>query len=459
MPSPQSFIFDSYAFHPNEGRIELNYAFDDALKFQEVILLPADMPLLGREIDELLFMLHLIGGASYFKAFLPKKMEIRSGTLNEEHARFWTTVYEKGLGEFFFKNKIDPHGVINFPIDQSPTANRRSSTVNCQQSTVNRILVPFGGGKDSIVTMELLRAAGQDITLLRVGAHPIITALAQAADVPLLCIERRLDPKLFALNAQGALNGHVPITAYISILSLVLAELYGFHAVAFSNESSASEGNLTLSDFEINHQWSKSLEFEHALQEYLRTSTDCSTEFFSLLRPWSELKIVQKFCSYPQYFALFTSCNENWKILSAHHQNKKKRGNPSPEQGERVERWCGECPKCAFAFALFAAFLDTKTLLYIFGSNLFDHEGLLPVFRELLGLEGHKPFECVGTPDEMRAAFFLASKNPDLANTKAMTMFQTVMLPTMQSPAETTASLLSTNGDHALPEAFQSLVL
>ncbi len=453
----ESFSFDSYAFYPEEGLIELKYSLDDSIRFIETIKLPeSEKPLVpGPNLNHLLFLLHLIGGISYYKAYIPKNIEVRSGSLTSDEAAFWTQVYENGLGEFFFRNKIDYRGVVKFPVTtetaQHETSQWDVSTEDASQNgnqqptnqKTSKLLVPFGGGKDSIVTAELLRAAGHDVTLLRIGHHPLITAFAKKAGFPLLTIERRLDPILFSLNAEGALNGHVPITAYLSILSVIIADLYGYSAAIWSNERSASEGNTKLLDLEVNHQWSKGIAFERSLQKMLNDKTD--VQYFSLLRPWSELRIVQEFCKHPQYFGSFTSCNENWKIAAK-------------SQNLQGKLWCGRCPKCAFAFALFAGFLSRATVEKIFGGNLFDSSALEPVFRELLGLQGFKPFECVGTPDEVSAAFLLTRKRGDLEDTAMMQVFEAEVFPKIKNPEALIAAELAANTDHAVPQAFRNIL-
>ena len=445
MDTYQSFNFDSYAFFPEEGLIELRYSLDDSLRFTETIKLSQSFSSASSspELDRLLFLLHLIGGISYYKTYLPKTIEIKSGSLNTEEAAFWTQVYENGLGEFFYKNKIDHRGVVNFPIGASETGQSPVSTEPHSPVREKKILVPFGGGKDSIVTAELLKGAGHDVTLLRIGHHPLITAAAKTAQLPLLTIERRLDPLLFALNAEGALNGHVPITAYLSILSVIIAELYGFSAAVWSNERSASEGNTKLHELEVNHQWSKGIIFEKALQKMLRSRTH--VQYFSLLRPWSELRIVKEFCKHSKYFESFTSCNENWRIAAK-------------SESIGFGLWCRDCPKCAFAFTLFAGFFPRTTLEILFGANLFDFPSLEQTFRELLGLQGFKPFECVGTADEVRAAFFLAHVRGELEDTPSMQMFVNEVLPTMKNPEVLIAQELAAGADHAIPKAFQNVL-
>lgn len=427
MKQYESCIFDSYSFDLSKGKIALNYSLDDEVKFTETIEVSAlfldyarndTLEARSSKLEASLFALHLIGGISYFKTCLPKNIVIRSGALTETQAAFWNTVYTEGLGEFFYKNGIDFRGVVKFPV----TAKTKDDTPNPNPNPNpnSKILVPLGGGKDSLVTVELLKKQGHSITLFRLGAHPVIEQLAKIAGLPLLTVKRCLSPELFRLNEEGALNGHVPITAYLSILSIFVAELTGHTDVVMSNEASATEGNVMFHGKEINHQWSKGIVFEQMLQQYLQDSIGSTVQYSSLLRPYSELQIVEMFCRYPEYFEHFTSCNTNWKIGSS----RKSSGLPREAlSAAKSEVWCGSCPKCAFAFCLFAAYLPLPTLLKIFGKNLFEDTALLSLYRELLGLQGFKPFECVGTPEETKEAFRLAHERGELEGTPVMEMF------------------------------------
>ena len=427
MQTYDRFIFESYNLHPEKSLIELHYSLDDQVKFTETLTVPdwLKFELPNDELDAALFALHLAGGASYYKLYLPKTIEIRSGHLSRSQADFWNELYTQGLGEFFYSNKIDFRDLINFP------ATRTDSPIHhpaAKPSTPERALVPFGGGKDSIVTTELLRSFKVNQTLLRVRSHPLITTLAHTARLPLLEVERTLDPQLAELNAGGAYNGHVPITAYISFLSIIIAILGGFDAVVFSNERSSSYGNIDYLGMTINHQWSKSLKFENSLKTYIAQFITPSVQYLNPLRPLSELKIAQLFARHPQYFEQATSCNRNWTLITQMNVNK---------------RWCGTCPKCAFSFALFAAFLPESTVTAMFGENLFKNTKLLPLYRELWGEEGFKPFECVGTPEETQAALYLASKNPDYSESVVIKTFRASVLSDMEDPEHLTAELFT----------------
>ncbi len=446
MKSYRSFIFDSYHFDPTTGEVTLRYSLDDEVTFAERLTLPlppSPIAFNHAALEASLFALHLIGGISYYKTCLPNTIIVRSGTLSRDQAEWWNTVYTNGLGEFFFRNKIDSRNLISFPwVEGSKETKDTCTSKQSPKHHTSRCLVPIGGGKDSIVTVELLKKAGFPVTLFRMEPHPIIDALATVAELPMLTAKRTLDPLLFQLNADGAYNGHIPISAYLSLVTVTLSILHGFDAVVMSNERSANAGNVEYLGSTINHQWSKSLEFESLFQQYCSQFITKSLNHFSLLRPLSELHIGRMFSLFPQYFPFATSCNTNWKILKT---------------DASTERWCRHCPKCAFVFAVMAAFLPKSALQEMFGSILFDDASLIPLYRELLNIEGFKPFECVGTPQETLAALVLAHERGELQETPVMRMaMEEASLP--EDLHELIITQFTPSRDHLIPTEFQSIL-
>ena len=444
MKTYQTFVFESYKLDEITSQLTLNYSLDQKEFFSEIITLPpfstANLDL--SELESALFALHLIGGVSYFKTYCPSKISIKSGSLTKDQAEFWNNVYQKGLGEFFFQNNFDFRELIHFPAEA--TSSVPPKTIAPKSISDLKLLVPYGGGKDSIVTTKLLKQQNLSLTLFRMGTHPVIDQLVKTAELPLITVERTLSPRLFELNKEDALNGHVPVTVYLSFLTIVVSLLYGFDAVVMSNERSASYGNVTFHGMEINHQWSKSLESELALQNYIQTYITNQVQYLNLLRPLSELHIAKIFTQYPYYFSQFTSCNTNWRILN--------------KDREATGLWCGHCPKCAFIFSQLAAFLPLETVTELFGKNLYNDPGLLPLYRQLLGIEGFKPFECVGTPEETIAAFYLATQKDEYSNTLAGDLFKKEVLSTLDNPEELVHSLLTPEENYPILSLVSELI-
>ena len=403
MPLPnsyQTFVFHSYDFEGSSHTLRLRYSLDDAIHFEEKITFNLDIKsdYDQKAFDRACFTLWLMAGISYFKAALPPKIKILQGKLTAAQKDFFEETYLNGLGQFFYENKIDPHGKINFPI--TSTELEPAPAV----ATSRTLLLGFGGGKDSIVAGEILKSIGLPLETYTLGHHNV-AAVSQILGAPHHTIERILAPEILELNRQGALNGHVPITAITSLSGICAAILLGAWGVVVGNEHSADEGNTEYAGLKVNHQYSKTLKFERDLQNYIHTHISPSLVYFSPIRPLSSLRIVEIFAKhyFDRYAGYFSSCNQNFLI----------------DRSDNELTWCGKCSKCAYVFAALSPFLPKEKLLSLFGGrNLFLDPELTGMFQELLGTSGIKPLECVGQIAEVRTAFMLAKQSgqsPELA--------------------------------------------
>jgi UDP-N-acetyl-alpha-D-muramoyl-L-alanyl-L-glutamate epimerase len=434
------FIFTSYFFNQTSGEVLLTYTLGD-LEFVETITVPmkdVDMDKIDREeLDRALFALHLMAGVSYYKTTCAKEIKIESGSLSKSQATFWNETYTHGLGEFFYTNQIDFRNLISFPFENQADEIKLEHT----NRTPNP-LVPIGGGKDSILTAELLKNHNLPFTTLTIKEALPIKNTSEIIGNDRLVVSRSLSPKLSELNNQeGIYNGHVPITGVLSFLSVVIAILHNKTDVIFSLEQTASEGNLEYLGNKINHQYSKSLEFEQAVQSYLSSNITKNVRVFSLIRPLSEFDIVKRFSKLDQYFPVFSSCNKNFTFENTGANTK--------------TFWCCECPKCAFMFAMLSAWLTHDQVVEIFGQDLFSKPELENLFKQLLGIQGNKPFECVGTAEETAAAFELAYRRGDANDTPIMKMYASEVQDSLTDPDNTITQLLTPSPDHAIPLEYQ----
>lgn len=445
----RAFRFVRCDYHAGEAC--LVYAFDDGPELIERIGFP-DAPVLPAErqaaFAAALRLLHLIAGVSYYKAGVPPEIRVEGYSLDTATAEFLEEVYFHGLAEFAYRNKIDLRGKIKFPHDAVKPSRLMGEGLgegDGAAPTLNlprRTLVPIGGGKDSLVSVEMLKTVQEPITAVWIGDSALIAACAQRSRLPMLNLKRRLAPELFEYNHLGAWNGHIPATAINSAILLCAAILYGYDAIAFSNESSASIATLEYDGQPVNHQWSKSLDFERRLREYTKSHIAADLDYFSLLRPWSELAVTRAFARQTRYDDVFSSCNRNFRI-----------------RAERpADRWCGECPKCHFVFLALAPFMPKPRLLGIFGRNLLDDATPAPGFDALLEYREHKPFECVGEGRESRAAMYSLSQRPEWREDAIVARFAEEILPQLECAGLGLQPLLLPSVEHFLPARLRGLL-
>lgn len=433
------FRFVDRDFDSKTGGVRLRYAFDDALSFEEIVTVPithAGESLPTAALDGALDLLHLTAGVSYFKAADPPVVDTGSLRLTPALARLGTLLYREGLAEFRFENGRDvAHGPA-FQAGAEPIA--AASAVPARPAAP--ALVPVGGGKDSVVTVEALKgtfgeAADCGIELFSVGDMEPIARTAAVAGRPRLVATRHISPALLELNERGALNGHVPVTAIVTSIA-VLTALLGHHgAVVMSNERSAGRGSFELNGVDVNHQFSKSFVAEQAMAAAVNELVG-PLDVFSLLRPASELAIARTFAGLTQYHDAFTSCNAVFRI----------------DPARRAGNWCGDCPKCRFVWLILAPFLSPLDLEAIFGRNLYREDEQHDGFAALAGLTADKPFECVGTLDESAAAVQLAAADPSWAGHAMLERLAAELDASGVRPDP--QALLALSDEHIVPDRF-----
>ncbi|MDR2558557.1 MAG: hypothetical protein LBC86_03300 [Oscillospiraceae bacterium] len=363
-------------FKVSEGKIIFHFSIDEYHFKPEWEF---NVPLHGN-IDLLAFNLGMAELISYWKCACPPVVEVRCGQLSDWQIEWWKKLYRNGLGEFFYTNNIKPDDdfmQIHAMGEKLPPPQKRE-LAGC--------LIPVGGGKDSIVTLELLReqkdVSGAALNTCYVAGN-IQSALdcakaAGYADSQIIQVNRTIDPALLELNKRGYLNGHTPFSSIVAFSSLIFAYLAGKKYIVLSNESSANEGNVA-GDSGVNHQYSKSAEFERDFREYTAQISADLPEYFSLLRPLTEARITEIFFHYPKYYNVFKSCNV----------------------GSKTNTWCCKCAKCLYVYVMLSAWMDDEVLVNIFSENLYEDIELAPLLEALANPDFDKPFECVGTRKEV----------------------------------------------------------
>lgn len=438
MNKPTTFIFDRYTWDAVGRVATFEYALDTGVTFTETLEFPATTAPSpdAKLLENALFALHLMLGVSYWKLYCPRTIEVRSGSLSADEAGFWNTVYTKGLGEFFYQNNIDFRGLVKFPVSD-PQNTSRAVSANAN----DRALVLLGGGKDSLTSIALLEAMDRRFDTYSVGKFDVIEEQVVRLSLPHMRVKRTLSRQLFTELEHGAFDGHVPMTGIYGFSALAMSVLSGHGYVVASNEQSANVGNVEYLGIEANHQWSKSFEFEQLFSEYIERSVTPDIRFFSILRPLNEILVAKIFSRHEKYWPVFASCNRNFRMLR-----------------DAKQRWCGECSKCLFVFIVLAPFISRSALTDIFQKNLFADAALLPDIQRQLGVESFKPFDCVGTKEEVKVAMGMAHEIGEYDDDPLMQYFVESVLPTIADFEALKEEVFRVSEKHRIPPEFQSFL-
>ncbi len=433
-----TFIYENFEYTINNKEVIVRFVFilegislanSSLIRFEPTLHLPLPSSINKEDfqveiLENLLFHMGMVELISYWKAACPSKVIIKPYSLDEHQIRFWKKLYWNGLGEFFYVNEIET--TLDDFMQISSTSDR---SVRANFSPLEeRIIVPIGGGKDSAVSLELLKASGHELYPFIInprGASLNTVKQSGISESNLLVAKRSIDKTLLRLNEQGYLNGHTPFSAMLAFTSLLQAYLTRSKYIALSNESSANEASVPGSH--VNHQYSKTYEFEADFRSYYKKYISPEIEYFSFLRPLSELQIACLFAQLDKHHFSFRSCNV----------------------GSKTDSWCGNCSKCLFTYIMLAPFLPEQKLTAMLGENLIAKSSLAPVLKELQGLTATKPFECVGTVDEVNLALYQAIQHNDYSSSAIVINQVSTDNP---NDARFKKALKDWNNAHFLPE-------
>ncbi len=442
-----NFIYHSYNINEEEDKYIIEFYFEivGLSEFRPQIILDKkyfkNIDLEDIHIKNLVFNIGMVELVSYLKITCSPNVYVKCGNLDDFQVNWFKKLYVNGLGEFFYKNNIP----IDFDFITITSNHDKKLEVYKSSKNLSGNLIPIGGGKDSCVSIELLKSLKSDNTTFIVNPRGATKNTNKEAGYleDSLIVTRKLDQNMLKLNEEGFLNGHTPFSAMLAFLSNFIAYISGKKYVVLSNESSANQPNVLGTN--INHQYSKSIEFENDFREYEEKYLKTNVKYFSLLRPLTELQITALFSKYKKYHSVFKSCNV----------------------GSKKDIWCCDCPKCLFVYIMLGAFLSKEELINIFGENLLDKKVLKDMFIELIGKGETKPFECVGTYEEINYALCVNILNSLNGKSKLDNLLQLYFEEYMYSNRKNIEKYILENKDkllygyienNNLPEEYENLL-
>ena len=318
--------------------------------------------------------------------------------------KYYSTAFEDLWREIFVKVWAQWRYENNYPDYEGPAFSDKPRKEYTAQPLNNQLgdipMLSFcGGGKDSLVALHLLDEIGERFSTFSYSnsiygnasfQHDLISSLADHANSNkhhrMWVFDDFLESPLLELDENIPVKSYTAAETPSSIFEVLPVMLaFGYQYIVLAHEKSADVGNLIWDQTgeDVNHQWGKSYEAELLLNNYLAKHLISNCSYFSILKPINDV------------FIFNILRHQNKLVEYTHSCNIKK-------------PWCFECPKCAYVLLNYWAYLDEETVNKVVGeNNIFSNSKNEFTFRQLLGMEEHTPFECVGQIEETRLAFEL----------------------------------------------------
>ena len=300
----KNFYYDSYEIIESNENLKIVYHFkiEGLTEFTPYYLIDKKY-ITNKNIDKnllnyLVFHIGLIELISYFKCTCSPNVIINAGYIDQDQINWFKKLYYYGLGEFLYKNGI----TVSMDNLMNITCNSKKENINTSYQGIGN-LIPIGGGKDSVVTLELLKDEFNNNTCFIINPKDVSVECAKAAGYKdIFTVKRVLDKRLLELNDKGFLNGHTPFSSLVAFVTYLCAYLNNKKYIVLSNEASANEP--TVIGTKINHQYSKTYEFENDFNTYTKKYFNIDIKYFSMLRPLSEFQIAMLFSKYKKYLLM-----------------------------------------------------------------------------------------------------------------------------------------------------------
>ena len=159
------FIFHGMDVQYNDGALCFSYHFEipGLYSFQPAwkIRCPEPKNLKEPALQRLLFSLGMAELVSYWKITCSPVVSLPY-VLTDGQKQWWKKLYFGGLGEFFYRNQFitDEESFMEMECTDAVLPDTAA------QKPLSGKLIPIGGGKDSIVTLNLLKDQSEMIKVL-----------------------------------------------------------------------------------------------------------------------------------------------------------------------------------------------------------------------------------------------------------------------------------------------------
>lgn len=321
-----------------------------------------------------------------------------SHLVTPEFCHLWKYIFHKIWAQWRWENDDPDYQGPSF----SPTAKQPGPPV-CEITPGEVNFLQFcGGGKDSLVAIKLLERAellfdsftySSSCYGLAKPQHDLLGMLLKQGTPRAVrrqwIFDDFLDSPVLQLYkdtpTQNLTAAETPSSVFAA---LPYALQHGYTHLSLGHERSADTGQVfwEKTGEDVNHQWGKSLEAETMLNSYVRKHLVSNLSYFSILKAIYDVLIFNLVRADVELLKYAHSCN--------------------------IEKpWCKKCPKCAYVWLSYMAWLPTEKVDSVFGNvNLFDLEENQTTFIQLLGQADRLPFECIGQKGETQLAFELCKQ-------------------------------------------------
>jgi len=355
-----------------ENRVQINLPVDE-------------LSILNREEHHSFFVnIGLSFATSHFLISDFDSVRCECAYLDKQDIELLERQFLHSLTEFRYMHGLDPSRPVHV-VSSGTTPLNPVSFKNAPE----KALLLNGGGKDSCVAAELLKAIGLSYGWMSAFPNtPRRKVIEQSG-----CLENysiMIIPSNEIKKDKVYQWGLTPYLYTIASTSLIVCYLKGFRYMVTGVEHSADDPNLIFKGIPVNHQSGKTSIYENFFYSFVKKSILKNLKMFSIARPFTDFRLAEIISHFPKYFTAFCSCNVG------------------------VDKWCNNCHKCAFTYMALYPFLKMEYLVKIFGKDLFT----IPIIRKYMieiATARIKPWECVGTIEETKLALlYCLRKAPDM---------------------------------------------